>query len=357
MSTMPKLNMAALTAETPPPETPAPETPEHKKTYTLELEADPGFTLTKATLQHPFKNGLEARFAVHFPLKLVDTPDDKPCTELAPGDQVNIVTGNGAVVAATFKAAHKNGKTGTFHTVWPLANAVVESKPEGSRKRAKRPDADADAGVPTEFRAPTPVVALYLCEKDVYPDATTADVAALLRELASFVAPANAAQTFVIMCPVLSQRYTAWVDGNSDAVRELARGYTVLASTFAHEALDILEIKQLLAKRVVPHGAEFAVVLAHKSATVLNDKLPNMAFNDDSWPARLARSPARSTTTTEPDSAQDSDNEDIPVHTAETIDLTAPDEPDAPPARPRAEKRKRPAEVEYVVLDDSDSDE
>ena len=191
----------------------------------------------------------------------------------------------------------------------------------------------------------------------MYPDATTADVAALLRELASFVAPANAAQTFVIMCPVLSQRYTAWVDANSDAVRELARGYTVLASTFAHEALDILEIKQLLAKRVVQHGAEFAVVLAHKSATVLNDKLPNMAFNDDSWPARLARSPARSTTTTEPDSAQDSDNEDIPVHTAETIDLTAPDEPDAPPARPRAEKRKRPAEVEYVVLDDSDSDE
>ena len=356
MSTQ-QLNMAQLTAETPPPEASAPETPEHKKTYTLELEADPGFKLTKATLQHRFKNGLEARFAMHFPLNLVDTPDDKPCTELAPGDQVNIVTGNGAVVAATFKAAHKNGKTGTFHTVWPLANAVVESKPEGSRKRAKRPDADADAGVPTEFRAPTPVVALYLCEKDVYPDATTADVAALLRELASFVAPANAAQTFVIMCPVLSQRYTAWVDANSDAVRELARGYTVLASTFAHEALDILEIKQLLAKRVVPHGAEFAVVLAHKSATVLNDNLPNMAFNDDSWPARLARSPARSTTTTEPDSAQDSDNEDIPVHTAETIDLTAPDEPDAPPARPRAEKRKRPAEVEYVVLDDSDSDE
>ena len=51
------------------------------------------------------------------------------------------------------------------------------------------------------------------------------------------------------------------------------------------ENLDILEIKQLLAKRVVPHGAEFAVVLAHKSATVLNDNLPNMAFNDAALPS------------------------------------------------------------------------
>jgi hypothetical protein len=126
---------------------------------------------------------------------------------------------------------------------------------------------------------------------------------------------------------------------------------------------------------LVAQGNEVAVVLAYQNATVVNAPLPHMAFNDDSWPARLsaaadavvaAFSPARSTTTTEPDS---SDNESSAQEVAapaapaapEVVDLTVDfDQSDdsahsAPAPAPRAAKKRKtpePTQVEYIDLDD-----
>ena len=366
MSNQP-LNMAQLTQPEQPEASATPEgsparaespARERKLTYTLELPGSE-FTFPNATLQREFKNGREASYRVHYPVLLVDPPEGKSRGELETNDEVTINAGNEHFVAATVKAVHKSGTTLTLHIVWEVANARIEAKPE-ARKRAKHARAEAPADVPADFVAPMPVAVCFLCEADLYQDATHADVAEVLRKLARQVAPANPQKSFVLLDEPLtrkymSAKYATWAEGKSPELLALEREHTVLVSSCNREALDLFAIRHLVAKHV-PHDTEFAVVLAHgRTATVVNanQALPNMAFGDDSWVERVERSAAA-----EPDSG--SDHESTPVHDvhrAEPIDLTAPDEPDAPPARPRAEKRKRPAEVEYVVLDDSDSDE
>ena len=370
MSNQP-LNMAQLTQPEQPEASATPagsparaESParERKLTYTLELPGS-DFNLTNATLQREFKSGSEASYRVHYPVLLVDPPEGKSREDLEPNDEVTINAGNEHFVAATVKAVHKSGTTLTLHIVWEVANARIEPKPEARKRKAKHARAEAPADVPADFVAPMPVAVLFLCEADLYQDATPADVAEVLRKLARQVAPANPEKSFVLLDEPLTRKYMSakyakWAEGKSPELLALERDHTVLVSACNREALDLFAIRHLVAKHV-PHDTEFAVVLAHgRTATVVdgNLALPNMAFGDDSWVQRVEGS--SSTAAAEPDSG--SDHESTPVddvHRAEPIDLTAPDEPDAPPARPRAEKRKRPAEVEYVVLDDSDSDE
>ena len=366
MSNQP-LDMAQLTQQEQPEASATPEgsparaespARERKLTYTLELPGS-DFNFTNATLQREFKNGREASYRVHYPVRLVDPPEGKSHWELEPNDEVTINAGNEHFVAATVKAVHKSGTTLSLHIVWEVANARIESKPEARKRKAKHARAEPPADVPADFVVPMPVAVIFLCEADLYPDATPADVAEVLRKLARQVAPANAQKSFVLLDDPLSDKYISakyaeWAEGKFPELLALEREHTVLASGFKREALNLFSIRDLVAKHV--HDTEFAVVLAHgRTATVVdaNLALPNMAFGDDSWVQRVARS--SSTAAAEPDSG--SDHESTPVddvHLAEPIDLTAPDEPDAPPARPRAEKRKRPAEVEYITLDSDD---
>jgi hypothetical protein len=132
----------------------------------------------------------------------------------------------------------------------------------------------------------------------------------------------------------------------------MGRGSKVMGSDFAPDALDLAQIKH----RVVP-GRDVAVVLGYENA-VVNDQFPHIAVGDSSWAERIAApaaSPARSTTTTEPDS---SDNEHSAHDAQEVVDLTLDFDHDdsahsAPAPAPRAaKKRKTPEHVEYIDLDD-----
>jgi hypothetical protein len=144
----------------------------------------------------------------------------------------------------------------------------------------------------------------------------------------------------------------------------MRRGSKVMSSDFAPDALDLAQIKH----RVVP-ARDVAVVLGYENA-VVNDQFPHIAVGDSSWAERIAApadavvaafSPARSTTTTEPDSSSDNEHAapDVAAPAAqEVVDLTLDFEHDdsaqsAPAPAPRAaKKRKTPEHVEYIDLDD-----
>jgi hypothetical protein len=380
------LDMAKLAGESA-----APTTKRGKVTYTLAgLEADPTFEIPKAWVKHVFLDGEQASFWFWYKLDLVTPPQGMSRGELQDSKtavRVMIKTPNGALVAATYHVAHKNGSTGTFSTVWPLKHATLE--PEQKPKHQKTSKSDAkhakDAKVPADFSAsaPEPVAVVFVSAQDFSSAPTPANVGSLLRKLAGFVAPAKAKRTVALLAGNMMELHTRWADefaaGTPD-VREMANGFHFSRSNFEPDSLDLEKILHWVAR-----GNEAAVVLAYQNATVVNAPLPHMAFNDDSWPASLAAaddalvaafSPARSTTTTEPDS---SDNEHSAQESAapevsaqevaapevaapaaqEVVDLTLDfDQSDdsahsaTAPAPRAAKKRKTPEQVEYIDLDD-----
>jgi hypothetical protein len=357
------LDMAKLAAAEQSTEKSAgPTTKRAKETYTLAgLEADPTFAITKAWVKRVFMDGEQASFWFWYKLRDVTPQEGMSLGELEDSKtpvQVTIITPNGSRVAATFKVAHKTGGWCTLSTVWPLKHATLE--PEQKPKRQKTSKSDAkEAKVPADFSAgaPKPFAVLYASERNLPPAPTPADLASFLRKIEGFVAPANATDTVVLLSPVLTEVYTKWCEVDTDEVREMGRGSKVMGSDFAPDALDLAQIKH----RVVP-GRDVAVVLGYESA-VVNDQFPHIAVGDSSWAARVAApaaSPARSTTTTEPDS---SDNEhsapDVAAPAAqEVVDLTVDFDHDdsaqsAPAPAPRtAKKRKTPEQVEYYLIDD-----
>jgi hypothetical protein len=218
---------------------------------------------------------------------------------------------------------------------------------------------------------------VFVSKRDFSAEPTPAKVGSLLRELAGFVAPANAKRTVVLLAGDMTELYTGWFFADTPEVREMARGFAFKRSNFDPDSLDLEKIFHWVAQ-----GNEVAVVLAYQNATVVKAPLPHMAFNDDSWPARLAAaadalvgafSPARSTTTTESDEPDSSTDNESPAPDAqevaaqevaapaaqEVVDLTLDsDQSDdsahsAPAPAPRAaKKRKTPEHVEYIDLDD-----
>jgi hypothetical protein len=351
-----------------------PTTKRAKETYTLcGLEADPTFAIPKAWIKRRFIDGEQASFWFWYQLGLVTPPQGMSRGELQDSKtpvQVMIKTPNGALVAATYHVAHKDGSTCTLSTVWPLSEAWLEHKAEQKPKRQKTGKSDAkaakDAKVPAGFSgsAPEPFAVLYASERNLPPAPTPADLASFLRKIEGFVAPANATDTVVLLSPVLTELYTKWCEVDTDEVRAMGRGSKVMGSDFAPDALDLALIKH----RVVP-ARDVAVVLGYEHA-VVNDQFPHIAVGDSSWAERLAApadavvaafSPARSTTTTEPDSSSDNEHSapDVAAPAAqEVVDLTLDFEHDdsaqsAPAPAPRAaKKRKTPEHVEYIDLDD-----
>ena len=338
-----------------------------KETYTLAgLGADPTFEIPKAWIKRQFLNGEQASFWFWYKLRDVTPPDGMSRGELEASKtpvQVTIITPNGSRVAATFKVAHKTGGWCTLSTVWPLKHATLEPEQKPKRQKTSKSDAkDAkDAKVPAEFSAgaPNPFAVLYASERNLPPAPTPADLASFLRKIEGFVAPANATDTVVLLSPVLTEVYTKWCEVDTDEVREMGRGSKVMGSDFAPDALDLALIKH----RVVP-ARDVAVVLGYENA-VVNDQLPHIAVGDSSWAERIAApaaSPARSTTTTEPDSSSDNEHAapDVAAPAAqEVVDLTVDfDQSDdsahsaTAPAPRTAKKRKTPAQVEYIDLDD-----
>ena len=348
-------------------------TKREKQTYTLcGLEDDPTFKIPKARIKHQFIGGKEASFLFWHPLRSVKPPKGKSLGELEASKTpvpVTIETPNGALVAATWHGAHKDGLTCTLSTVWPLSEAWIEHKTGQKPKRQKTSKSDGVAKVPAEFSAgaPKPFAVLYASERNLPPAPTPADLARFLRKIEGFVAPANATDTVVLLSPVLTEVYTKWCEVDTDEVRAMGRGSKVMGSDFAPDALDLALIKH----RVVP-ARDVAVVLGYENA-VVNDKFPHIAVGDSSWAERIAAaaaSPARSTTTTEADSSSDNEHSapDVAAPAAqevaapaaqEVVDLTLDsDQSDdsaqsAPAPAPRAaKKRKRPEHVEYIDLDD-----
>ena len=359
------LDMASLAGESAAPSATSP-TKRAKETYTLcGLEADPTFKITKAWIRRVFVNGEQASFWFWYQLGLVTPPEGMSRGELEDSKtpvQVMIKTPNGALVAATFHGAHKDGRKCTLSTVWPLNEAWHEHKTEKRRKRQKASKSDAkDAKVPAGFSGsvPKPFAVLYASERNLPPAPTPADLASFLRKIEGFVAPANATDTVVLLSPVLTEVYTKWCKVNTDEVREMRRGSKVMGSDFAPDALDLALIKH----RVVP-GRDVAVVLGYENA-VVNDQFPHIAVGDSSWAERLAApaaSPARSTTTTEPDSSSDNEHSAPAAPDAqEVVDLTLDLDQSADsahsataPAPRTAKKRKtpEPGQVEYYLIDD-----
>jgi hypothetical protein len=312
-------------------------------------------------------DGEQASFWFWYKLRDVTPPDGMSRGELEASKtpvQVTIITPNGSRVAATFKVAHKTGGWCTLSTVWPLKHATLEHKTEKKTKRLSK----SDPNVPTEFSAgaPEPVAVVFVSKRDFSPEPTPADVGSRLRELAGFVAPANAKRTVVLLAKDTTVLYTERFLADTPEVREMTRGFAFKRSNFDPDSLDLEKILHWVAQ-----GNEAAVVLAYQNATVVNAPLPHMAFNDDSWPASLsaaagalvaAFSPARSTTTTEPDSSSDNEHSapDVAAPAAqEVVDLTVDfDQSDdsaqsAPAPAPRAaKKRKSPEQVEFYLIDD-----
>ena len=338
-----------------------------KETYTLAgLEADPTFAIPKAWVKRVFLDRKQASFWFWYKLRDVTPQDGTSLGELEDSKTpvpVTIKTPNGSRVAATFKVAHKTGGWCTLSTVWPLKHATLEHKTEKKPKRLSK----SDPTVPTEFSAgaPEPAAVVFLSKLDFSAEPTPAQVGSLLRKLAGFVAPANAKRTVVLLAEDMTELYTGWSDAfaaGTPEAREVAQGFSFKRSDFEPDSLDLEKILHLVAQ-----GNEDAVVLAYQNATVVNAPLPHMAFNDDSWPARLAAaaealvaafSPARSTTTTEPDSS--SDNEHSALTAPEVVDLTVDfdfDQSDdsaqraTAPAPRAAKKRKSPEHVEYYLID------
>ena len=363
------LDMAALAAAekiTAPGAEQSTESPAatHGKHFILKLKDDLGVEI-HSRRQRVFANGQEASYNFPWPLRDVEPPAGKTPEQLEKGDKVTFITGDGSVIAATVVRIHKEqrGKLPkvTLHTVWP--NDQVEpadlEPTQSSSKRAKR---KADPTVPTEFSAgaPEPVAVVFVSMRDFSAEPTPAEVGSRLRELAGFVAPANAKRTVVLLAEDTTVLYTERFLADTPDVREMTRGFAFKRSNFEPDSLDLEKIFHWVAQ-----GDEAAVVLAYQNATVVNAPLPHMAFNDDSWPARLAAaadavvaafSPARSTTTTEPDSS--SDNEHSALAAPEVVDLTLDFDHDdsaqsaTAPAPRTAQKRKRPEQVEYYLIDD-----
>lgn len=377
------LDMAALAgAEQSTAPSSASTTKRAKETYTLcGLKADPRFEIRKAWIKLRL-DGEQALFGFWYPLLSVKPQIGTSLGELEASKtpvQVTITTANGSSVPATFHGAHKDGLTCTLTTVWPLSEAWHEHTTEKKPRRQKTSKSDAkdakDAKVPADFSAsaPEPFAVLYASERNLPPAPTPADLASFLRKIEGFVAPANATDTVVLLSPVLTELYTKWCEVDTDEVREMGRGSKVMGSDFAPDALDLALIKH----RVVP-GRDVAVVLGYENA-VVNDQFPHIAVGDSSWAERIAApadavvaafSPARSTTTTEPDSSSDNETpapdaqevaaQEVAAPAAqEVVDLTLDsDQSDdsahsAPAPAPRAaKKRKTPEHVEYIDLDD-----
>ena len=361
------LDMAKLAgAEESTEKSAAPTAKRAKETYTLAgLAADPTFEIPKAWVKRVFLDGEQASFWFWYKLLCVTPPEGKSLGELEASKtpvQVTIITANGSRVAATFHGAHKDGRTCTLSTVWPLKHATLE--PEQKPKRQKTSKSDAkEAKVPASFSgsAPKPFAVLYASERNLPPAPTPADLASFLRKIEGFVAPANATDTVVLLSPVMTEVYTKWCEVDTDEVREMRRGSKVMGSDFAPDALDLAQIKH----RVVP-GRDVAVVLGYENA-VVNDQFPHIAVGDSSWAERLAApaaSPARSTTTTEPDSSSDNEHsapESAAPAAQEVVDLTVDfDQSDdsaqsAPAPAPRTAKKRKspePEQVEYYLIDD-----
>ncbi len=389
-SEQPFLDMAKLAGAAESTEKSAePTTKRAKDTYTLcGLKDDPTFKIRKAWIKHRFIGGEQASFLFWYPLLSVRPPKGKSLGELEESKTpvpVTIETPNGALVAATWHGAHKDGRTCTLSTVWPLSEAWHEHTTEKKPKRQKTGKSDGVAKVPAEFSAgaPEPLAVVFVGKRDFSPEPTPAEVGSLLRKLAGFVTPAAAKRTVVLLADDMDELYTGWSDAfaaGTPEAREVAQGFSFRRSNFEPDSLDLEKILHLVAQ-----GNEAAVVLAYQNATVVNAPLPHMAFNDDSWPARLAAaadavvaafSPARSTTTTEPDSSSDNEHSAPDVAAPEvaapevaapevaapaahevvdlTLDFDHDDSADSAPApAPRAaKKRKTPEQVEYIDLDD-----
>ena len=332
----PRLDFAAL-AGPEPPETPAPPQwePKFAKGERVALTV-PGKPLTLCGTIFS-ERPTEATVNVHWQsadLALAKKRKGNTLPAFEKGDAVTFHLDDDYTVAATFGEHHKKYGKCTLKTVWPIAH--IEPAPQSSRKRA----ADDAPAQP----APPPVVLKVVCisRADFDGEPTADQFLALLETLARYISPVQGTTLTSVLL----------IDGVADAIvgklfmesspptsgRRFASCALASPVTFA----DV--------RAVIRADPTHAICLAHSPSTPVASRLSllDMAVSDDSWATRVAASdaasPARSTTTTEPDSAaSDSDSEPpaAPCAESDVVDLT--DSTDEP-----APKRARP---EYIELD------
>ena len=329
----PRLDFAALAGPEPPetPEPPAPPQwePKFAKGERVALKV-PGKPLTLCGTIFS-ERPTEATVNVHWQsadLALAKKRKGNTLPAFEKGDAVTFHLDDDYTVAATFGEHHKKYGKCTLKTVWPIAH--IEPAPQSSRKRA----ADDAPAQP----APPPVVLKVVCisRADFDGEPTEPAFLALLDTLARYISPVHGTtlQGTTLTSVLL-------IDGVADAIVEklfmdsspLTSGRRFTACALA-SPLTFADVRA-----VIRADPTHAICLAHSPSTPVASRLCalDMAVSDDSWATRVAASdaasPARSTTTTEPDSAA-SDSDCV-------VDLT--DSTDEP-----APKRARP---EYIEID------
>jgi hypothetical protein len=315
------------------PETAAPAAPARKRKHpkvfgrrTKHVFTVAGRELSmRGTVSSEHAGGKKATVSVHWAISKLTS--SKPVKDLTWNDEVTFFLAPDYPVDAKFRGAHtvKEGKEPmcTLHFHWPTANilpAPETTRKGGKRKAEKAEDSEPESkarkvGVEVPVKA---VFAIFLSMDDYLeakPSLTQIRATMLnIKAHIAFLIPADmpdGAYIEVILDPLMAAYLHEVFKADPAAASPAMRGFHLVTSDFSpKEPIDLVKVKEFLEKNANTNGERFSLVLGYENASVINERLPDMAFGDNTRALECAAARAQARAQS-PEPSDDESNTDV----------------------------------------------